>query len=200
MTIAEVKKLETDMPVLDVRARVKTVYARKTGITEDREWSYQDLLIEDTTGSIYVKCQNKIPLDELKGKDVLLTCYKSDKHGWVGLTTFDDDYSDPAVRKLKMTKTGVITLLDEVPERQETSSQKPQDTTYWNNKLELDKARLEFDKSKQIVICRQNALTAAIEFSKDDHTKEEIVDTAEYFATWTHSGIKIKEETKKDPF
>lgn len=210
MTTKECKEMPDDMPVLDLKVTITQIGQFRSGTNETYgDWSFQDLKIKDSVGEMWVKCSNRPKMSQdLKGEKVLLTCNKSDTQGWTGLKTFDDEYEDKITRKLKMTKTGVIQLLEESEEletkKSQTSETKSTESDYWNEKFDLDKERLDFEKTKQTVICREHALTSAIEFINvkqlDTWGKEEIIELAEYFSHWTLTGNELKEKTVKEPF
>jgi len=202
MNIKEVKEMEGDMPVLDLQVKVVSVMKRKTGTSEHGEYSFQDLQVKDSSGEIWVKCQNKDDLSSLKSKLVTLSCYKSDKHGWVGLTTLDDEYNDKITRKLKMTKTGQIIIPEMQPEEiREEINKETSKPDYWAEKLELDKQRLQFEIGKDIVIRREYATTTATTVLAGQKTKgtieeiaSEIIDLAEILVQYTRWGKKEKNE------
>jgi len=202
MTIKEIKEMQGDLPVLDLDVKVVSVGKRKTGEGEFGEWSFQDMQVKDSSGEIWVKCQNKDDLSSLRAKYITLSCYKSDRRGWIGLTTLDDEYNDKITRKLKMTKTGLITIPEDQPELKEEETKEISNRGYWDEKLELDKQRHQQELGKQIRICRQNALTNAVAacFGKAV-TITEILELADTFATWTFSGTNpMKDNKEKEMF
>ena len=207
MNIKECKEMQGDLPVLDLDVKVVSVGKRKTGEGEFGEWSFQDIQVKDSSGEIWVKCQNKDDLSSLRAKYITLSCYKSDKHGWVGLTTLDDEYNDKITRKLKMTKTGQITIPGDQPELKETEETKEiSNRGYWDEKLELDKQRRQDDIEKQTIICRQHAVTTATTVLSTAKTKGtvpeiacEIIDLAEIlvqYTRWGRTKITVNKEVK----
>jgi len=202
MNIKECKEMQGDLPVLDLEVKVVSVGKRKTGEGEFGEWSFQDMQIKDSSGEIWVKCQNKDDLSSLRAKYITLSCYKSDKHGWVGLTTLDDEYNDKITRKLKMTKTGQIILPEMQPEeiREEINKESTKDN-YWSKKLDFDYKKLEEDLAKQTIICRQHAVTTSTTVLAGQKVKGtvpeiacEIIDLAEILVQYTRWGKKVKDE------
>lgn len=214
MTISETKTMAEGMPVLDLKCTVELVGKRRTGTGDYGDWSFQDIKIKDSTGEIWVKCGNKEPLDYLKGQQVTLSCFKSDKFGWTGLKTIDDSYEKDGqlveTRKLEMTKTGVIIIQEvgimtrtETMDGKSTVQKLVQQGTQQNN---------DYWDGVNMRICRQNALTNSVKFyeysgenpiSYEDieKTKNEVIDLANEFAYWTFTGKKKpKEETIPGPF
>lgn len=112
MTIAEVKQLSEKMPVTDLHARFVKAYEKRAGESEHGKWSLQNFEIEDDTGRIIVVASNR-PEDftefDWEGKEIMISAVKG-KNGWVGALTFDDTYQGKAVRKIKLTKSGICRL------------------------------------------------------------------------------------------
>jgi len=109
ITVAEVKKLQDDVPIIDFEVQVVKVFgAEKLAGFEGRGFNFkQNILFKDVTGEIYG--QLVIPLmkdldefgnemetwnekqedyklfkKEMEGKRIVLSAFHSEKHGWVG--------------------------------------------------------------------------------------------------------------------
>ncbi len=116
-TIQEIHELPDAMPVLDLAATVAHIAERKSGTSKYGSWSIQFLTLEDGTGRISVMAKDRpedfAELDWI-GKRVVVSAYKSDKHGWQGALAHDNDYKDKAhpERVIKLTRTGRIELAE----------------------------------------------------------------------------------------
>lgn len=114
-----------DMPdgatVYLVHGRIKTVQKRHTGTVSKgprtgEPWAIQNLTIEYNGATIDVMVndrEDEIP-KSWQGRMVRLEAYHGEK-GWSGLYAFDDTYKNKTTRKLKVTGTGEVALLDGEP-------------------------------------------------------------------------------------
>jgi hypothetical protein len=116
MTIEDIKEKENDEGITKIGGTLKAVYDYKSGTAKagpkkGQPWSFQDLILSDSTGEIKVVVNNK---DEIpknwKGKKVILKAYKGDK-GWSGLYAHDHEYPEGKfTRIIRATKSGDIEL------------------------------------------------------------------------------------------
>ena len=108
LTINEVLKLDDKEVIPSIRGVVSGVYARKEGIhAQHGPWSFQDLKLSQGGTDIYVKVESHEDLSYVKGKEVVIHCWKSDK-GMSGVYAFDDTYKGETRRKIRVTKSGTI--------------------------------------------------------------------------------------------
>jgi hypothetical protein len=106
--------LEVDETVLAVRGTVKRVWDRNEGTGDNGDWSVQNVVISDGKKELKVAVWNHDPIPvKWKGKEVLIECSKSEKHGWVGVKTEDNEHKGKITRQLKVTKAGEINLASE---------------------------------------------------------------------------------------
>lgn len=119
MTIAEVKRLKPNMPIVDLRARFVRAFERKDGEGEYGPWSLQTFEVEDDTGTIYVLAKDR-PEDfrELgwNDKEIVISSVEG-KNGWTGAVALDDEFSGEVRRKVKLTKSGICKLAPQEEER-----------------------------------------------------------------------------------
>jgi hypothetical protein len=117
--LSDVPEHPADAIIYSVRGTLKTVYPRKSGEIKKgpnagSPWSLQNLELTDDRGTVVPAVLKDRP-DEIpkswQNREVLFEAHKGDK-GWSGVYAFDDDYTSPAVRKIKVTATGQISLVD----------------------------------------------------------------------------------------
>jgi len=211
MKIYDVTNLQDGMPVTDLKVRVVGVYDRKTGSGEYGEWSIQNMKVQDESGDIVVTCKNVPDLSHLKEKKIILSATKSDKHGWVGLVAYDNEYKGNIQRNIKMTGACSVELADDTAldaksqdVEKEVSAPQYTSTEYWNDKFKLDKSRFDHELEKQQIICRQHAVTASLtyhELSKNKPLLNDVIETANLISKWTYAGVKPwDEENIPEPF
>ena len=173
------ENMEDSMPVTELTVKVTEIYTRKDGTSEFGPWSFQDIKVEDETGEIYIKCKNVAEMEVLKNQRVTFSAVQSKQYGWVGLKTKDEEWQDKITRKLQLTSACDISIVED------GSSADIPDKSYDNAKPYVTQ------DDRQLMICRQNALTNSIKFaelSKVLPNVEGIIATAEAFAQWTYTG------------
>ncbi len=114
-----------------VRGRITAVYKVHKGNRKDgNPYHLQEIQIEGDGKKVLVFLDNKEEIQQSwKGRDIELSCHEGDK-GLSGVYAFDDDYKDPIVRKIKVTKTGNISLItnggrQEAPPRDREPEREP---------------------------------------------------------------------------
>jgi hypothetical protein len=112
--ISEILEMEDDEKVRACRGTIKTVYQQSSGTNEHGDWSLQNLIIKDRTGEIKVKLKDhdEVPKN-WAGKEVLIECFKSEKHGWVGVQAKHDTWKKKTSTILYVTKAGEFGLYTE---------------------------------------------------------------------------------------
>lgn len=114
--IAEIKNMEDGEIVPSIVGKFLKVYPRKSGEhPQHGPWSFQDVFMRDGDGEddiITIKVENHEDLSGFAGKEMEVSCWKSDKHGLVGLKAFDDEYNGNVRRKVKASKTATIQPLE----------------------------------------------------------------------------------------
>lgn len=124
-----------DLPILCFRGTFKNIYkprVSKPGAA--KEYHYQDTIVTDTTGAeikLTIADHAEIPQAEI-GKTFFFSCTKSDKHGWIGVKTKDNEYNGKVTRLIMVTKTGLIEGADSLApvagqQAPPQTAQKPQD-------------------------------------------------------------------------
>lgn len=96
--LADALKMEDGEKVTAVCVKVDAIWDRKTGTNANGEWSLQNVTVQDPKNpkiTMKVKFGNVDPIPKVwKGKQIMIACTKSDKHGLVGVVVKDDSYTD----------------------------------------------------------------------------------------------------------
>ena len=93
---------------------LKNVYPRKSGESAKGPWALQNLELADSNGftlPVVLKDHDSEVPKTWKGREVMLEAYQGEK-AWSGCYAFDDDYNGKVTRKLKLTKTGQVSLVE----------------------------------------------------------------------------------------
>jgi hypothetical protein len=192
-TIKELQDLDDGMPVAHFKGVIKDVkFPPKNGSTEYGDWQAQSAWVTDGESNISVSFMNfkhpdangkNDPFLDLRnyiGTEFTADCSKSDKHGFVGVTT--NDYTNKKTgetnRQLKITENAQI-YLDEAPsvaDRPSDNSNKPEVPL----KTKVANQAAETKESYE----RQAALKAAVDFTTStglDSNPDSVVAIAEKF-------------------
>lgn len=111
LTIPQVKQSPPDMAITGLKGRVKTIYERKSGETDGREWTMQDIVLTDGAMELKATLANREPADPAwNGKELYFTANHSDKHGWTGLKVKENKYQGKTTLKLQVSKSATIEL------------------------------------------------------------------------------------------
>ena len=115
-TIEQIKNMDDGTPVFDFECRVKDVYERKSGEGEHGPWSFQGILLEDSTGSIRatVKNRDEVP-QSLAGKTIKLSAVETN-YGHKGVMRATNAYEKSGNRheypEVKITPVGQVTIME----------------------------------------------------------------------------------------
>lgn len=134
-TIQEVLKMAEDLPILQFKGTFKNIYkprVNKAGAA--KAYHYQDTIVTDKSGQeikLTISDHAEIPQSEI-GKTFFFSCTKSDKHGWIGVKTKDNEYDGKITRLIMVTKTGLIESADapgaeNTQQAPQQTAQRPQD-------------------------------------------------------------------------
>lgn len=96
MTVADVQKLDADIPIPALRGKLTTLYKRSAGETQKGKWSFQNGEIESGGAKMKVvfKDRDELPMS-WKSKEVYLLSNNGSR-GWSGVKTKMDDYKPEA--------------------------------------------------------------------------------------------------------
>jgi hypothetical protein len=111
-TIAEVMQMSHKVAFEGIKARVVQVGKQFKGTsTAGKDWTKQDLDLEDSTGTITARVWNHDALPHtFKGQEVTILAHSSDR-GVTGVYAFDGEYQGKVTRHIKVTDTGEIALI-----------------------------------------------------------------------------------------
>jgi hypothetical protein len=115
-SIPEIFQMAPDLPVLCLRAKIKTVYkARASKPGAAKAYHFQDLIGVDERGTeIKITLSDHPPMERsIVGQTYYFQCKQSDKHGWVGVKTKDDDYNNKITRVVWVTGSAIIQPQDQ---------------------------------------------------------------------------------------
>lgn len=116
MTIAEVKALANHSPISSLRVRLVQVFKKKTGQGDGaKKWSFQNMKVEDATGSIIVvakDCSPDFAQLSWEGQDIIISSGQG-ANGSSGAVTHDEHYDGEVRRRIRLTEAGSIKLADE---------------------------------------------------------------------------------------
>lgn len=110
-----------------VEGKLVKLFKQKTGSNSNGDWAIQNGELEAADGTVvplFIKDRDQLG-DSLKNRTIRITAKKGDK-GVSGLYVFDDEKNDVIVRKLKVTPTATIDIIDDSPPPQQRQQQ-PQD-------------------------------------------------------------------------
>src|SRR4051812_10448787 len=101
-----------------LHARIKKVFARKTGKYKQgartgETWSLQNVELQagEAEMTMVLKDRDEELSKSWEGRQIRVEAWKGDK-GWSGVYAFDDEYQGKITRKIKVTPTGNLSLLD----------------------------------------------------------------------------------------
>lgn len=131
--IAEVRELPADSIVHRITGTLKTIYGQKTGTigsgkNSGNPWAIQNGVLEMAGAEVEVVFKDREPISpKWKGREIIIEAHKGDK-GWSGVYAYDDDYKGNVKRKLKVTASGLVSLLEDGGQQTEQPQQpaKPQ--------------------------------------------------------------------------
>jgi len=163
--IMKIKDLKEKVGIsgFEVEGEVKNVYDRKSGIRDNHEWSFQDIVIDDGTGEIRVSLRNKAEFSKNnKGKWVRIQGYKDEQNNkMVGTTVVEEEYTGKNGKFYKVVKIAVMGKAEvEIIEKPVISfekkgvEEKPVSGHYSEG---------EWFWRKNVVMAKENALTAVSE-------------------------------------
>ena len=96
-----------------VRGTLATLYESKAGTSEHGDWSFQNGAITDGNVTIPVQFKDRDAIPQsLRGKVIEIQAKSTDKHGLTGLKIFDDTYKGKTTRKLRVTQTADVRVVD----------------------------------------------------------------------------------------
>lgn len=124
VTIEEIEKMEDGETIPSVRGTIKAAYERKeTG--GQYPGTAQNAFLANGDKSIGLRVENHDDISHLKGKEVLISCWKNEK-GMHGIKVMSGEYNDKPYHKIKVTKVGTFTVAGEVEQPSgEDRSDKP---------------------------------------------------------------------------
>lgn len=128
--IPDIYELPAEAVIYCLQGTIKQIFGRKDGTigkgpNKGKPWALQNITITDGHSDIEVQLkdgQPEIPKSWM-GRGILIEAHQGDK-GWTGVYAVDDDYTDPATRKVKVTSTGAVSLLDQGGQKEQ--AQRPQ--------------------------------------------------------------------------
>ena len=124
VTIEEIEKMEDGEIIPSVRGTIKAVYERKeTG--GQYPGTAQNAFLANGDKSIGLRVENHDDISHLKGKEVLISCWKNDK-GIHGIKVMSGEYDGKPYHKIKVTKVGTFTVAGKSEQSSgEEQSEKP---------------------------------------------------------------------------
>lgn len=195
ITIEEIKDLDDGFPVTNFKGTILSVFPPKTGSSGYGDWQVQSAKVTDGEQDIQVSFMNfkhpdangkEDPFIDLRNyvnTEFSASCSKSDKHGFLGVTTNDytNNKTGKTERQLKITEAAKINLAENspLPDRPNNSV----DTK--TNKTDYSQQQKETKESYE----KQSALKAAVEFYANrgahggtkDAIPSDVVDAAKLF-------------------
>lgn len=108
MTVKEISTLEDGAAVPAIKGVLTKIEKRKVGKTDIGEWSYENAVLQDSTGEIKVTFKNReaLPAD-IADKQVHLLSHQGDR-GWTGINAKDDEYRGSVKRVLIVGKNAEV--------------------------------------------------------------------------------------------
>lgn len=118
--------------VMNVRGKITKLWGVKSGTNQNGPWELQNGEFTDETGSIPICFSSCTQPTTARGKVVTLSCVKSDKHGWKGVTIDDREYEKGGqmvqTRELKVTAMANVDYGDGGSQRAAQTSKSPAKT------------------------------------------------------------------------
>lgn len=115
VTLQEVLQYTNGETVPSVRGRITEMFKQSKGTNSHGDWALQNITIQDGTGTIKVKVQDRPELPmSYKGREVVIYCHEGDK-GLTGIKAKDDTYKNVTSRILSVTPTAHIDLVESAP-------------------------------------------------------------------------------------
>lgn len=93
--LSEVINLDPGESVPQTKGVIKATFARKSGVTNGKEWSVQNIVLQEGAAEIKCTLWNRDDVTAMKGRQVWLISHKSQKDGkLVGLTIKENTYTN----------------------------------------------------------------------------------------------------------
>lgn len=106
--------MEPDEVIMCTQGTLKKVHPMKTGTNSKGDWSLQNAILEHDGVEVPVLLANHDEIDKSwQGRSVTIEAYKPEGKAWTGVFSFDDTYGGKNERKIKVTATGQISLLED---------------------------------------------------------------------------------------
>jgi hypothetical protein len=103
VSLSEIPALEDGEPIPSVAGKIRQVYQRYSGTNARGDWALQDFVLSDGENEVVCKVGNMDDFSDMQGRDVVIECTKSDKHGLIGVKKFVDNYEGKIQHKIKLT-------------------------------------------------------------------------------------------------
>ena len=119
--------MANQMPVIRIQGKLTNLTPSAKARRVEGQYGvvyYSDAQLVGPDGKIKVSFGLPEPLDDKFGNQMVeLSCFQSEKHGWKGVMTHDEEYKGQTTRKLKVSKTGIILqLLKGAPQQQQAAA------------------------------------------------------------------------------
>lgn len=107
--IEKIASLKNGTPIDSISGVLENVYERRSGTTEKgRQWSFQDLILKDKTGTIKVKLNGRKECPKsMEGRVVTLSSARGSK-GLEGVIAEDDEYKGKTTRLVRVTEAASV--------------------------------------------------------------------------------------------
>lgn len=146
LTFDEIRKLDDGAAISGTKGKLKSVFQRRGGTTNNREWSFQDGVLVDGGGSEFIITFNNRPdMEPYKGTEIYVLSTQG-KKGLKGVTfkveTFNKDGQRQVKEKIFANDNAEITTPDQSPpaNRKDAEAAKPAPTgkavRYWIQTLD----------------------------------------------------------------
>lgn len=108
----EIPQMEADEPIICTTGTLKKLFEPKTGTNSNGDWSIQHGTLEKDGASIQLFIKDRPAISQSwRGREILIESHKGDK-GWSGVYAYDDTYNGKTTRKIKITPTAQVSLVD----------------------------------------------------------------------------------------
>lgn len=140
--LAEIPQLEADEIITCTAGTLKKLFEPKKGENSNGPWSIQHGTLEKDGASIELFIKDREPIPQTwRGREIIVSAHKGEK-GWSGVYAYDDTYKGKTTRKVKITPTAEVALLDDhqpgTHEAPPAPPQKPTGQSQGNSKPAAD--------------------------------------------------------------
>lgn len=103
MNIHDIKTCADQWPVDKLHCTIKKVWPHKGGTNAHGDWSFQNVVLRDSSGEITAQFKNRPELTKAWENQLVILTPSHGEKGWHGLVAIDDDNNGAVTRKLRVT-------------------------------------------------------------------------------------------------